>query len=290
MDRPIVIIDPGHGGSDGGAAGGFQGLTVNEKEVVLKIALALKQRLEPDFTVYMTRSDDTFIPLHDRAVFANAKATGETRNAVFVSIHADSVAGHDNATGYTVHRKPRHHLAFARDVETRLKALWSSRGYVSDRSETIREHDFLVLRETATIPGVLVEAGFLDSEHDCSRLATAAHQEELADALRLAICDHFNILGEYALEGSLLSNLSGRGLTLIRVTAKDAYDTLITTSAKGGAFSLTLPRAGAWTLTFEDTRSGEHSRLGAYKSKSVTVTVTEPQTVMGETRLERERV
>ncbi|WP_373740881.1 N-acetylmuramoyl-L-alanine amidase [Neisseria sp.] len=81
--RPIVMLDPGHGGEDPGAIA-RSGL--REKDVVLSIARETKKRLEAmGCTVYMTRNEDVFIPLNVRV------AKGRARKAdVFVSIHADS--------------------------------------------------------------------------------------------------------------------------------------------------------------------------------------------------------
>lgn len=81
--RPIVMLDPGHGGEDPGAIspGGLK-----EKNVVLSISHEAKKRLEAmGYTVYMTRNEDVFIPLGVRVAKARA------RNAdVFVSVHADA--------------------------------------------------------------------------------------------------------------------------------------------------------------------------------------------------------
>ena len=81
--RPVIMIDPGHGGEDPGAIGP-SGL--KEKNVVLSIARETKKRLEAlGYNVFMTRNEDIFIPLGVRV------AKGRARNAdVFVSIHADA--------------------------------------------------------------------------------------------------------------------------------------------------------------------------------------------------------
>lgn len=81
--RPIVMLDPGHGGEDPGAIskGGLR-----EKDVVLSIAREAKKRLEAmGYTVRMTRNEDIFIPLGVRVAKARA-----AKADVFVSIHADS--------------------------------------------------------------------------------------------------------------------------------------------------------------------------------------------------------
>ncbi|PSJ79985.1 N-acetylmuramoyl-L-alanine amidase [Neisseria iguanae] len=81
--RPVIVIDPGHGGEDPGAIskGGLQ-----EKNIVLSISREAKKRLETlGYTVYMTRNEDVFIPLSVRVAKARARKAD-----IFVSIHADS--------------------------------------------------------------------------------------------------------------------------------------------------------------------------------------------------------
>ncbi|MDD2780169.1 N-acetylmuramoyl-L-alanine amidase [Sulfuricurvum sp.] len=81
--KKIIVIDPGHGGKDSGAVGnGFM-----EKEIVLNISSQLSEKLrEQGYTVYMTRSNDTFIELKDRTKFANNKEAD-----LFISVHANSI-------------------------------------------------------------------------------------------------------------------------------------------------------------------------------------------------------
>lgn len=82
----IIIIDPGHGGENSGAVGPRG---TKEKDVVLDIGLRLEKLLNnsqiPDLKVYMTREDDHFVPLEQRALFANQKG-----GDLFVSIHANA--------------------------------------------------------------------------------------------------------------------------------------------------------------------------------------------------------
>uniref|UniRef100_Q07MB9 N-acetylmuramoyl-L-alanine amidase AmiA n=1 Tax=Rhodopseudomonas palustris (strain BisA53) TaxID=316055 RepID=Q07MB9_RHOP5 len=97
-DRPVVVLDPGHGGIDNGtqAASG-----VAEKALVLDFALALRDRIEAagKYRVVMTRTDDTFIPLGERVRIARTHSA-----ALFVSIHADALPrGEGDAQGATIY-------------------------------------------------------------------------------------------------------------------------------------------------------------------------------------------
>ncbi len=86
---PVVVLDPGHGGSDFGAASSFGG---EEKEITLDIARRVKTLLERKhrIKVQLTREDDTFVPLARRTAFANGKNA-----TVFVSLHVNASEKHD---------------------------------------------------------------------------------------------------------------------------------------------------------------------------------------------------
>jgi N-acetylmuramoyl-L-alanine amidase len=97
--RPVVVIDPGHGGIDNGTQAG--GGDVMEKNLVLGFGLALRDKLEKSgkYRIVMTRTDDTFIPLADRVKVARNEAA-----AHFVSIHADALKrGEGDAQGATIY-------------------------------------------------------------------------------------------------------------------------------------------------------------------------------------------
>jgi len=81
----LIVIDPGHGGRDHGAVGRKK--RTREKDIVLRIAKYLDELLEKDpaFTAIMTRKDDRFIPLEQRAKIANDAGAD-----LFVSIHANA--------------------------------------------------------------------------------------------------------------------------------------------------------------------------------------------------------
>jgi len=97
--RPLIVIDPGHGGVDNGTQAG--GGDVMEKNLVLGFGLALRDRIEKSgkYRVIMTRTDDTFIPLNDRVKVARTQGA-----ALFVSIHADALPRREgDAQGATIY-------------------------------------------------------------------------------------------------------------------------------------------------------------------------------------------
>jgi N-acetylmuramoyl-L-alanine amidase len=96
--RPVIVLDPGHGGIDTGthAPSGE-----HEKNLVLEFATVLREKLEKTgkYHVVMTRSDDTFVPLADRVRFARSRQA-----QLFISIHCDALArGGGSADGATIY-------------------------------------------------------------------------------------------------------------------------------------------------------------------------------------------
>src|SRR5690242_9417781 len=101
--RPLIVLDPGHGGIDTGTKGSNGQM---EKDIVLDFAKRLREKIETagKYRVLLTRSDDTFVPLAERVRFAR-----EASAALFISIHADSLPRREGdaqgATVYTLSEK-----------------------------------------------------------------------------------------------------------------------------------------------------------------------------------------
>ena len=94
--KPVIVIDPGHGGYDSGAV---KDGTV-EKDVVLAFSKVLKQKIEATgcYKVQMTRDTDVFVELGERVAFA------ERNNAnLFIAVHADYADGNSQARGATIY-------------------------------------------------------------------------------------------------------------------------------------------------------------------------------------------
>ena len=97
--RPLVVIDPGHGGIDYGTRSARSGEP--EKSLVLDFCHILRDKIEKTgkYRVAMTRTDDTFVALADRVNFARARQA-----SLFISIHADALArGEGDAQGATIY-------------------------------------------------------------------------------------------------------------------------------------------------------------------------------------------
>lgn len=173
--RPVVVIDPGHGGRDPGAIA-CNGLF--EKDVVLPVALMVRRRLQGGAHVIMTRQTDCFVELERRAEIAN-----EARAGLFVSIHADS-AGNAGARGHTLYvarGASSRSLAAAERVDRSLHG-------ATRHSRGVRRANYRVLVRT-TCPAILVEIGYLSNRFEARRLAGADHQRAVAHAIAAGILE-----------------------------------------------------------------------------------------------------
>ena len=218
--RPVVVIDPGHGGIDNGT----QSSGESEKNLVLAFGRALRDKLEKagKYRVVMTRDDDTFIPLADRTKVArNLKA------ALFVSIHADALPRAEGdaqgATIYTLSDKASdaeaQRLADAEnradaiagfnlaeeptDVadilidltqrETRTFSNRFARLLMGEMKSTVRMHKhplksagFRVLK-APDVPSVLVEIGYVSNKGDLEHLVSEGWRSRAVGSMAQAI-------------------------------------------------------------------------------------------------------
>jgi len=222
--RPVVVIDPGHGGIDTGAHGAAG---VQEKAIVFDFARSLSARLTKDgrYRVVMTRDEDIFVSLSDRVRIAR-----EASAALFISIHADALSDAASVSGATVYtvsdRASDAEAARVAENENRADAAGGLDGKedvaeVSDilfdltRRETrayshlfartligyIKEHarlnknpqrsaGFRVLK-APDVPSVLLELGYLSSEKDLARLNSTEWREKAAGSVARAVDSFF---------------------------------------------------------------------------------------------------
>jgi N-acetylmuramoyl-L-alanine amidase len=219
--RPVVVIDPGHGGIDNGTRSGGE---VMEKDLVLGFGLALRDRIEKGgkYRVVMTRTDDTFIPLADRVKIARNQSA-----ALFVSIHADALPRREGdaqgATIYTLSDKASdteaERLADAEnkadaiggvnlteeptDVadilidlaqrETRTFSNRFARLLMGEMKNTVRMHKhplksagFRVLK-APDVPSVLVELGYVSNKGDLDHLVSEKWRSKTVGSMAQAI-------------------------------------------------------------------------------------------------------
>jgi len=183
-----VLIDPGHGGKDGGA---HSVLGFEEKSVILPVALKVASDLrECGTSVSMTRDDDTFIDLHERPAISNRK-----RPDLFVSIHADSAerASADGFTVYVSRSAGANSFAAAQAIERSLRRAGFSRHGASE----VEQANYVVLRENDRA-AVLVELGYVSNTGDASRLRDPSMQQRYAHAIQEGIVDYLRSINATA--------------------------------------------------------------------------------------------
>jgi N-acetylmuramoyl-L-alanine amidase len=219
--RPIVVLDPGHGGIDNGTKSASGEM---EKAIVLEFALLLRDKIEKDgkYQVVMTRTDDTFVALADRVQLARAQQA-----SLFISIHADALPrGEGDAQGASVYtlsetasdseaarlaetenradviagvdltNEPNDVADILIDLaqrETKSFSVQFARGLIDSMKTVTRMHKnslksagFRVLK-APDIPSVLVELGYVSNKQDIKSLTSADWRDHTADSIARAI-------------------------------------------------------------------------------------------------------
>lgn len=207
--RLRVVVDPGHGGDDPGARGA-RGL--REKDAALDLGHAVAARLRAaGFDARLTREEDAFIPLWDRARAANdagadlfvslhlnaARARGARGSEVyFLSLNGGDdpeVAAQENARAGEAPQGPDDAVAsILEDLAQKAYLQESERLAVAIQAQLnrlagiqqrgVKQAPFIVLRGAA-MPAVLVEAGFISNPREEARLKDPAFQAKVADAI-----------------------------------------------------------------------------------------------------------
>jgi len=223
--RPVIVLDPGHGGIDSGTSGAS---SFAEKNIVLDVAQVLRAKLEASgrYRVVMTRTGDTFVALGERVRIAR-----NNRAALLVSIHADALARDDGqargASVYTLSETASDaeaaHLAELENKadliaginlsdesdevagilfdlaqrETRNFSITFARNLVGAMKAVGKVHKtplksagFRVLK-AHDVPSVLVELGYMSSREDLKLMISDAWRDKLATTISSSIDDFF---------------------------------------------------------------------------------------------------
>lgn len=173
--KSLIVLDPGHGGKDVGTYS--EGPSVyHEKFLNLSTANMVKNYLvQMGYEVAMTRSNDTFIALGERAEFANKK-----KPALFVSIHYNSAPSKE-AEGVEIFyyraKNDKNRSDESKSLATAIlqKILKNTEA----KSRGVKHGDLAVIRQT-DMPAVLVEGGFLTNKEEREKLGDASYLKRLA--------------------------------------------------------------------------------------------------------------
>lgn len=227
--KPVIVLDPGHGGIDSGA-NGPRG--IEEKNITLAFALELRDLLDQTgkVQVVMTRQDDHYVSLSQRVHIAEANHA-----RLFLSMHADILPAGDGVRGATIYMlstkaSDAQAARMARDEnsvdsQAGLAAMTTTVPGVSDilddlanretrvfshifahdlarhlrasgdlNKNPLRSANFEVLRDPS-VPGTLLELGYLSSRGDVAKLTSAKWRAATAKTLASAILQFFQQRG-----------------------------------------------------------------------------------------------
>ena len=181
----VVVLDPGHGGYDGGATRTWNGVTYIEKDIALKISQATKEELETyeGVRVYMTRTSDVYVGLKERVDYA-VSVGGD----VLVSQHINSTAQNETTVSgalvYVSTGKYRPDVAneakeIANEILSKLSSIGlKNMGFLTQESDDGGKYpngqpsDYMAIIRygiLANLPSMIVEHGFVSNPADCEK-------------------------------------------------------------------------------------------------------------------------
>ncbi|MCA0754354.1 N-acetylmuramoyl-L-alanine amidase [Paenibacillus sp. N4] len=174
-----IVIDAGHGGKDPGAA---SVLKRTEKEFNLSIALKIKALLDKEtkLKAHLTRTNDTFVELEDRVLFAE-----KLKADLFISIHANAI-NNSSVSGTETYYYKANSKAFA---DTIHKHLLVGTGL---RNRGVKQMGFKVIKQT-TMPAILLEAGYLTNSGDSKALYSETVQNRIASEIVKGIKEYLKL-------------------------------------------------------------------------------------------------
>ncbi len=181
---PIIVIDAGHGGRDGGAVGGDGTL---EKELNLQIANVLAELLRVSgYNVIMTRTEDEMLVTEDG--IGSSKLQDLKKRLMIASSYPDSVTVSIHCNKFPSESCKGLQVYFS-DDEKAEELAGSIQGSVKgllqpENHRAVKKADSSIyLLSRAKTPSVLVECGFLSNAQECEKLKTPEYQKSLALAM-----------------------------------------------------------------------------------------------------------
>ena len=264
--RFTLVIDPGHGGHDAGARGAMS----KEKDVNLTVALRFGKYVEqnmPEVRVIYTRTQDKFVPLHERANIAN-RANAD----LFISVHTNALPAGKVARGFETYTLGMHRAKDNLDVAMRENSVISMEkgfeqvyeGFDPKSSESyiifefiqgknmersvdlarmiqrsvcegagrpnkgVHQAGFLVLRETS-MPGCLIELGFITTPDEEQLLNDKNKVDDIAKGIYEAFSNYKN---KYDRSVSVPYRASERRVSAVPTIVPDSYKEKKTAPAK----------------------------------------------------------
>lgn len=176
-----VVVDPGHGGNDGGTVCPEDGIV--EKEINLAVSKEVTSLLEKHgVDVILTRDYDDYMSLEERAYFASQQTAD-----LFISLHCNFFEGDESITGLEAFycKKDADSRIFAENI---AKAV-SKQSEIALRGAT--ENNYYVTKH-AGMDAILIEMGFLSNPVECEKLASPDYHKLLAESIVEGILTSFD--------------------------------------------------------------------------------------------------
>lgn len=172
----VIVLDAGHGGKDCGCTRDG----IYEKDITLDVCDRLQTILrKKGYKVYMTRTNDTYVSLEDRALFNQS-----VNPAIFVSVHVNS-CNDSSPKGIETHYYTDESLDLGVCIN---KALTKKIYYTTNRG--LLRSRFYVINHTA-VPAVLVEIGFISNTEERNSLITPQRKQQTAEGIAEGILEYF---------------------------------------------------------------------------------------------------
>lgn len=178
-----ILIDPGHGGNDKGTIANDK--ITCEKDITLKVGALVAQKLtkQKDVQVIISRNEDKYVSLADRAKLANEQGVD-----ALVSIHLNGQTGGTDAFGletYYTKEKNDGSYELAKQIQETITS------YIDVRDRGVKPERFQVLLQSK-MPAVLIECGFLTNDEEAKKLNDEAYQESLAEGIAQGILTYLD--------------------------------------------------------------------------------------------------
>lgn len=194
----IIVIDPGHGGIDGGT---YTRDGTLEKDINLQVALELKRMLEKSgVSVIMTRTRDVALDglndkseyRHKRDLIARVDIINSAHPDLFLSIHVNAERSSINTRGPMVFyfRGSEESGRLAGFLQKRLEEAYESSGQKVKARKPISNSSLFLLCNTK-VPGAIVELGFITNPQDKALLTSKEFQKRLSEHIVYALKDYF---------------------------------------------------------------------------------------------------
>lgn len=198
--RPVIFLDPGHGGTDSGALGYLNGKAYKESDLNLKVSFKIRNLLEKQgYTVIMSRESDKTVGLYDRPRLSN-----EGDASLFISVHFNALKGtnasgietfyYKSSTSYPSKLNNLLHNDANRLIESANLAVNIHNSLITDSKAVnrgVKQGAYTVVREV-DIPAVLLELGFMTNTAELRKMIQDDYQNMLANSVVKGINNYYN--------------------------------------------------------------------------------------------------